>query len=238
MKSLIWEVCFCLYLLIYLIIFGLYLIVRVFLPRKVSHSIVKFVVRFWARTVILSTGSKVEVVGKENLPETNNICFVSNHQGLFDIPLILGFLGKHTGFVAKRELFKVPVLRQWMREMPCTFIDRRNPKKAMETIKKSAELIKQGNPLVIFPEGTRSKSDTVGKFHLGSLKLPLLAEAVIVPIAVKGSWRIYETDHKIHPSSVKLNILPPILPTDAIYTDKQALANYLHSAISNAVAEM
>ncbi|MEN6444511.1 MAG: 1-acyl-sn-glycerol-3-phosphate acyltransferase, partial [Candidatus Cloacimonas sp.] len=66
MKSLIWEVCFCLYLLIYLIIFGLYLIVRVFLPRKVSHSIVKFVVRFWARTVILSTGSKVEVVGKEN----------------------------------------------------------------------------------------------------------------------------------------------------------------------------
>jgi 1-acyl-sn-glycerol-3-phosphate acyltransferase len=187
--------------------------------------------------VVLSTGSKVVVTGKENLPSSGNICFVSNHQGLFDIPVILGFLGVHTGLVAKRELFRIPVLSQWMREIPCTFIDRRNPRKAIQTFQKSAELIKKGNPMVIFPEGTRSRSDKIGNFHLGSLKLPIMAEATIVPLAIKGSWRIYEIDKRIHSATVYLKILPPIKPTDDIYKDKQKLSTYLHSQISQALEE-
>jgi len=238
MKSLLWQIAFCLFLLFYLVIYVFYFIAKIILPKRVSQYLLKKIFPSWARIVILSTGSKVRVSGKENLPRVNNICFVSNHQGLFDIPLILGFLGIHTGFVAKQELFKIPILSQWMKEIPCTFIDRRNPRKAMETFKKSAELIKKGNPLVIFPEGTRSRSDLVGKFHLGSLRLPIMSEAVIVPLAIKGSWRIYEIDKKIHSAEVKLQILPPILPTDEIYKDKMALASYLHSQISQAVQEM
>ena len=238
MKSLLWQILFCLSFLLCLVIYLFYLLTKIILPKKVSLYLAHKIAYSWAKIVILSTGSKVQVHGKENLPDIKNICFVSNHQGLFDIPLILGFLGTHTGFVAKQELFKIPILSQWMREIPCTFIDRRNPRKAMETFKKSAELIKNGNPLVIFPEGTRSRSDLVGKFHLGSLKLPIMAEAVIVPLAIKGSWRIYEIDKKIHSADVKLKILPPILPNDEIYKDKQALACYLHSQISHAVQEM
>ena len=197
----------------------------------------QFVVGSWAKITILSTGSKVKVSGKENLPDGGNICFVSNHQGLFDIPLILGFLEIHPGFIAKRELFKIPILSQWMREMPCTFIDRRNPRKAMQTIKKSAELIKKGNPMVIFPEGTRSKSNQIGDFHLGSLKLPVMAEATIVPLAIKGSWQIFEKDNKIRPANVYLKILPPVKPEDEIYKDQRKLAAFLRSSISQALEE-
>jgi 1-acyl-sn-glycerol-3-phosphate acyltransferase len=218
-------------------IYFIYLILKLFLPRKVSKYILQTIARFWAKMVVLSTGSKVVVTGKENLPSSGNICFVSNHQGLFDIPVILGFLGVHTGFVAKRELFRIPVLSQWMREIPCTFIDRRNPRKAIQTFQKSAELIKKGNPMVIFPEGTRSRSDKIGNFHLGSLKLPIMAEATIVPLAIKGSWRIYEIDKRIHPATVYLKILPPIKPTDDIYKDKQKLSTLLHSQISQALEE-
>ena len=235
--SLLWEILFCLSFLIYLMIYFIYLILKLFLPRKVSRHILQTIARFWAKMVVLSTGSKVVVTGKENLPSSVNICFVSNHQGLFDIPVILGFLGVHTGFVAKRELFRIPVLSQWMREIPCTFIDRRNPRKAIQTFQKSAELIKKGNPMVIFPEGTRSRSDKIGNFHLGSLKLPIMAEATIVPLAIKGSWRIYEIDKRIHPATVYLKILPPIKPTDDIYKDKQKLSTHLHSQISQALEE-
>ncbi|MGB3939685.1 MAG: lysophospholipid acyltransferase family protein, partial [Candidatus Cloacimonas acidaminovorans] len=96
---------------------------------------------------------------------------------------------------------------------------------------------KKGNPMVIFPEGTRSRSDKIGNFHLGSLKLPIMAEATIVPLAIKGSWRIYEIDKRIHPATVYLKILPPIKPTDDIYKDKQKLSTYLHSQISQALEE-
>jgi 1-acyl-sn-glycerol-3-phosphate acyltransferase len=218
-------------------IYFIYLILKLLLPHKVSRHILQTIARSWAKMVVLSTGSKVVVTGKENLPSSGNICFVSNHQGLFDIPVILGFLGVHTGFVAKRELFRIPVLSQWMREIPCTFIDRRNPRKAIQTFQKSAELIKKGNPMVIFPEGTRSRSDKIGNFHLGSLKLPIMAEATIVPLAIKGSWRIYEIDKRIHPATVYLKILPPIKPTDDIYKDKQKLSTHLHSQISQALEE-
>jgi len=237
MKSLLWELLFCLSFLIFLVIYIIYIVLKLVLPRRVSRSILRGIARFWAKIVILSTGSKVKVTGKENLPSSGNICFVSNHQGLFDIPLILGFSGMHTGFVAKRELFKIPVLSQWMKEIPCTFIDRRNPRKAIQTFQKSAELIKKGNPMVIFPEGTRSRSNKIGDFHLGSLKLPIMAEATIVPLAIKGSWQIYEKDKKIRPVTVYLKILPPIKPKDDIYKDKHKLAAFLHSRISQALEE-
>ena len=237
MKSLLWELLFCLSFLIFLVIYIIYIVLKLVLSRRVSRSILRGIARFWAKIVILSTGSKVKVTGKENLPSSGNICFVSNHQGLFDIPLILGFSGMHTGFVAKRELFKIPVLSQWMKEIPCTFIDRRNPRKAIQTFQKSAELIKKGNPMVIFPEGTRSRSDKIGDFHLGSLKLPVMAEATIVPLAIKGSWQIYEKNKKIRSATVYLKILPPIEPKDDIYKNKHKLADYLHSRISQALEE-
>jgi len=237
MKSLLWELLFCLSFLIFLVIYIIYIVLKLVLPRRVSRSILRGIARFWAKIVILSTGSKVKVTGKENLPSSGNICFVSNHQGLFDIPLILGFSGMHTGFVAKRELFKIPVLSQWMKEIPCTFIDRRNPRKAIQTFQKSAELIKKGNPMVIFPEGTRSRSNKIGDFHLGSLKLPIMAEATIVPLAIKGSWQIYEKNKKIRPATVYLKILPTIEPKDDIYKNKHKLADYLHSRISQALEE-
>jgi len=196
------------------------------------------VVRFWARTTLLSTGSRVAVEGSENLPDHRNICFVSNHQGMFDIPLVLGFVGIPSGFIAKQELFKVTVLSHWMREIPCVFIDRGSARKAIESFQTSAEVIKSGHPMVIFPEGTRSKGDKMGDFHQGSLKLPAMAGATIVPLAIKGSWRVYEIDKNIHPVPLKLRILPAITPEDPIYNEKHNLTEHLHQLIESNLDQM
>ena len=213
-------------------------ILKLILPHKWYRRIVYHSVRFWGRRTVLSTGSTVEVIGRENLPSEGSICYISNHQGMFDIPLVLGFMDHPVGFIAKQELFKIPVLSWWMQEIPCVFIDRGSARKAMESFTTSAKVIKEGHPMVIFPEGTRSRSDDVAAFHLGSFKLPVMAEATIVPLAIKGSWRIHEIDKGIHKTHLKLKIMPPILPTDPLYKDKHALSDTLHQMISDAVYEM
>ncbi len=228
---------FCL-MLCTLLLFPLFLLFKATLPQKIYYRMVQWVVRYWARITLLSTGSTVEVMGQEKLPDTRNICFISNHQGMFDIPMVLGFIGIPAGFIAKQELFKIPALSHWMREIPCVFIDRGSARKAIETFHKSAEVIKAGHPMVIFPEGTRSKSDQMGEFHLGSFKLPAMAGATIVPIVLKGSWRIYEIDKKIHAQKLKLQILDPITPDTDLYKDNRKLAGHLHQLISETLESM
>ncbi len=238
MKTLLWKLFFFSFMFFCMLAYVFFILLKPILPAQVYQKWVQKVVRFWARTTLLSTGSTVSVSGMENLPDHRNICFISNHQGMFDIPMVLGFIGIPTGFIAKQELFKIPVLSHWMREMPCVFIDRSSARKAIESFAASAEVIKAGHPMVIFPEGTRSRSDKMGDFHLGSFKLPAMAGATIVPMAIKGSWRMMEIDKKIHKVQVKMRILPPIEPNDPLCKDKHALSNHLHSLISENLAEM
>lgn len=238
MKSLLWKIWFMGFMLLCMIAFIFLIVAKVLLPKKLYRKVVYICVRFWGRTTLLSTGSKVEVSGQENLPPQNDICFISNHQGMFDIPLVLGFIDRPSGFIAKQELFKIPVLSWWMREIPCVFIDRASARAAMESFKTSAEVIKDGHPMVIFPEGTRSRGDKVAPFHLGSFKLPVMAEAAIVPLVIKDTWRVHEIDKGINPTPIKLRILPPIYPHDALYQDKHRLSDHLHELISNHLTEM
>ncbi len=238
MKTLLWKIFFICFMLGCMMAYFVFVVLKLFLPAATYHRWVQIVVRFWARTTVLTTGSTVTVEGQENLPEHRNICFISNHQGMFDIPLVLGFTGISTGFIAKQELFKIPILSHWMREIPCVFIDRGSARKAMESFHRSAEVIKAGHPMVIFPEGTRSRSDNMGEFHLGSLKLPAMANATIVPMAIKGSFRIIELDKKMHKTKLKLRILPAIEPGSPLYNDKHNLAEHLHQLIESNLRDM
>lgn len=229
--SFLWKVLFILFMLLCLLALPVFLLLKLFLRKASYRKASYWAGMVWGRVTVLSTGSKVIIEGKENIPQGVNLCFMGNHQGFFDIPCFLGFTGRPVGFIAKQELFKVPVLGQWMREIGCVFIDRGSPRKAMETFKTSAELIRSGHPLVIFPEGTRSKSDQVAEFLTGSLKLPAMAEAAIVPFAIKGTWRIYEIDKNIHPVKVRIRILPAIMPRDPDFSDKHTLATKLMNLI-------
>lgn len=238
MKSLLWKIWFICFMLFCFLAFGPLLICKLILPKKRYRKLMNFCARFWGRRVVLTTGSTVDLQGEENLPTGGKLCFISNHQGMFDIPLVLGFVPKPAGFIAKQELFKIPVLSWWMNEIPCVYIDRASARKAMESFHKAAEVIKSGHPLVIFPEGTRSQQDGMGPFHLGSFRLPAMAGATIVPLAIKNSWRAYEIDKKIHPVDFKLRILEPIAAHDPLYKDKHALSKALHQRIAAALQEM
>ncbi len=89
----------------------------------------------WGKSMVKWTGSKVEVVGVENIPK-ENVLFVSNHQGNFDIPLLIGYIPKQKGFIAKIELKKLPIVNSWMDAIGCVWLERGNPKKSLKAILK------------------------------------------------------------------------------------------------------
>ncbi|MFA7543504.1 MAG: 1-acyl-sn-glycerol-3-phosphate acyltransferase, partial [Candidatus Cloacimonadaceae bacterium] len=90
MKSLIWKIWFILFMLLCLVAYFPIILLKLVLPLKHYRRLIRFCVVVWARLTLLSTGSKVEIEGLELLPDATSICFIGNHQGLFDIPLVLG----------------------------------------------------------------------------------------------------------------------------------------------------
>lgn len=185
----------------------------------------------WSKTMIKSTGSKVEVLGLENIPDCN-VLFVTNHQGYADIPLILGYIPKLKGIVAKIELKKIPILSGWMMRLGCIFLDRSSLRQSMQMILNGIEDLKNGHTLAIFPEGTRSRSKQVGEFKKGSLQLAIKSGVPVVPITIDGSYKVYEEFNKVRPAQLKVIVHPPIYMENLSSEEKKNLAEIVRNIIS------
>jgi len=176
----------------------------------------------WARSLVKAAGVTVAITGEENIPSEGPVLFVSNHQGNFDIPILLGYVDKPKAFIAKVELLKFPLVRTWMVHMKCVFMDRSDIRQSLKVINQAADYLKEGYSMVIFPEGSRSQGDTLGEFKPGSLKLALKAGVPIVPIAIRGSYKILEQNgFRIKPAHVDIAILDPI-PTAGLTKEQAA----------------
>lgn len=189
----------------------------------------------WAKRLIKQTGSEIKVVGQENLPP-GPVLVVSNHQGSFDIPLLLAFLTKPIAFIAKWELRYLPLVSTWMKELQCIFIKRSDLRQTLRAYQNAGQVFAAGQSLVVFPEGTRSKSSQLGDFKRGSLKIALREGIPIVPVAIDGSYKIKEANNgMISPSEVKLTINEPIYPDQLSESGKKELVGNVRNTISKAV---
>lgn len=133
---------------------------------------------------------------------------------MFDILIILAALPIRVGFIAKKSLIKLPVFAQWMMAIGSIFIDRSDVKNARESILKGIKSIQNGNSLVIFPEGTRSRGNRLGEFKKGSLKLALKSNATIIPLTINGTYKMIEEHGALHPAKMNLVIHKPIRPEE------------------------
>ena len=177
--------------------------------QEVKEKIAPLVID-WAKYCVDATGAQVEVTGIENVPTDRSVVYIGNHQGIFDIPLLLGYIPYQKAFIAKIEILKIPMISDWMKLMKCVFLDRKNPRQSVEAMHQGMENVKNGYSMVIFPEGTRSKGGPVKEFKPGSFKLAFQAEADIVPVTIDGTWKIYEEHKKINPAKIKLTIHPAV----------------------------
>ncbi len=188
----------------------------------------------WAfRCVAFLSGTKLIVKGRENIPDDKAVLYVGNHRSFFDIVLTYPLVKGPTGYVAKKEMEKVPLLSIWMKDLHCLFLDRDNIKEGMKTILAAIEKAKSGISICIFPEGTRNKTaDTFLPFHEGSFKIAEKSGVPIIPMTIVNSAAVFE-DHmpKIRKATVVIEYGKPIDVSALSREEKKNLGTSVKSVI-------
>ncbi|MDR2742373.1 MAG: 1-acyl-sn-glycerol-3-phosphate acyltransferase [Treponema sp.] len=207
------------------------------LQRSMAAMMYK-VARIWSLILIKLVGCPVTVAGREHIPQKGGVCFVSNHGSIFDIVLLLAYAGRPIGFVAKKELSLIPLLNIWILLIGGLFIDRNSPRKAVKSIRSGVSRIKSGGGMIIFPEGHRSKGRGLLPFRPGSLKLATLSGAPIVPVAISGSYDVFEKTYRVLAHPVRVVFCESIHTVDIPVTDRRAvLSEQVRAVIAGALED-
>ena len=149
--------------------------------KKLSERIVK------ASKIDLEVVYLDEIAYKKMKLE-DGIVVVANHASNLDIPVIVTALSIPVGFVAKKEMENWPFYSMWMKLSKCIFLDRSNPREGIKSIRKAVDIVKQGYPTVIFPEGERTLTGEIGNFKKGSFKLATETNGIILPLTIDGTF--------------------------------------------------
>ena len=196
----------------------------------------------WAFGILLAiAGVRMEVIGMEKVPRKQGVIYISNHQSIFDIITAYPLFPGITGYLAKKELQKIPLFAQWMKLVHCIYVDRGNKESAAKSLEMGAEELRRGYSCYIFPEGTRNKGeeDELLPFKGGAFKLAEHARCPIVPIAITGTRRIFETHFpRIKPSHVTIEFCDPIdttgVPEGGFFTVSDTCSKVITEAIRRA----
>ena len=187
------------------------------------------------KLILKITGVQITVIGEEHVPKDQPVLYIGNHRSFFDILLTYSRCPRLTGYVAKKEMEKIPLLSTWMRYLHCLFLDRDNIKEGLKTILTGIEKIKSGISICIFPEGTRNKGEDeleLLPFHEGSFKLATKSGCPIIPIAMNNTAEIFEAHFpRITKTKVVLEYGAPIYPDQLPKEDQKKLGQYVQRQI-------
>ena len=191
-------------------------------PEKSWKKARKYVSGFF-KTELKISGCKIEAIGKENIPE-GAVLFVSNHRSYFDILITHETIEKPAGFIAKKELRKVPLLPLYMDDIGCLFLDRNDIKQSLQVINQAADFMKMGHSMILFPEGHRNQSDEFLPFKEGGYKMAEKSKCPIVPVAISGSDLLLESapKQKVRGSKVIIEFGEPFYPSELPPKERKA----------------
>ena len=210
------------------------LLVKKISPRAADYSQLRIVQ--WAfRVVEKLARTDVTVIGAERVPTDRAVLFVSNHQSYFDIVLTYSRMKDRTGFIAKKEVRKVPILATYMKRLYCLFIDRDDLRSGLQTILQAIEYVKSGISVYICPEGTRNKTDddlALAPFHDASFKIAQRSGCPVVPIALNNTSDILERHFpKLKKTHVVLEYGEPVFLNDLEKEDRKHVGTYFRNEI-------
>lgn len=166
-------------------------------------------IRYIFNRAIKGGNVELQVFGQENIPETDGYMMYANHQGLFDIIALVSAMEKPWAVVLKKELFKIPLIKQMVQCTKSLTMDREDIKQSMGVILSVIKEVKSGRNYLIFPEGTRSHGNRLLEFHGGSFKCALKAQCPILPIAIIDSYKVLDQKGS-KKLTVQLHYLEPI----------------------------
>lgn len=190
--------------------------------------------RLWARSLFIFGFSPLTVAGSDKLSSATPCLYVANHQSYLDALLLLIAIKGNMHIVSKKELFKVPLVQLFLKKTGAIPVDRHDFTQSHQDTRIMLELLKKGESVAIFPEGTFSYASGLRPFRLGAFKIAAEANVPIYPIAINGSRKILRGENKtLFPHTLKVTIMDPILPTG---TDWQNL-NQLSQQVREKIAE-
>jgi 1-acyl-sn-glycerol-3-phosphate acyltransferase len=194
--------------------------------------------RWWSTVILWAVGIKVRVHGLENINTEEPHIFASNHVSWFDVPALAKIL-PHYKFVAKAELFKVPIFGRGMRAVGMIEIQRENRKAAFGAYDIAAERIRGGASVVVFPEGTRGHAYPLRPFKKGPFVLAIAAGVPIVPVIVHGTIEIMPKGSLwAHPGMIDVHLLEPVNTTGVDYDHREALMQTVRTRMANAMRDI
>ena len=231
-------ICIAVFLILYLIlsipVFLVEWIIGKFNRRAKDISSLR-IVQWGFKVILKMTGVTTTVIGEENVPKDTPVLYIGNHRSYFDIVLSYSRCPLRTGYIAKKEMERYPLLSNWMRYLHCLFLDRKDIKQGLKTILTAIEKVKSGISICIFPEGTRNtNADELEllPFHEGSFKIASKSGCAIIPMAMNNTAEIFEAHMpKIKSTHVVLEYGKPIYVKELSREDQKHLGVYTQNVI-------
>lgn len=166
--------------------------------------------KIWSRSMLRAVGARITYEGLEHKLDSPCV-YISNHQSMVDVWALISILPNSTRFVAKRELFRIPVFGWVLRSAEFTPVDRGNPAEAIRALSTAAARVRAGRSIVLFPEGTRSRDGSLRPFKKGAFYLALAAGVPVVPVAITGSFDVLPPGSlRVRPGAVRVSFQPAI----------------------------
>ena len=196
------------------------------------------VIRLYSKSLLRAAGVRHRVIGLENIPGGTCV-FVCNHQSHFDAPLLFLSLPKHARFVAKAELFKIPIFGHALKATGMIRVERNASEKDRQTLNESVSAVRERVSVIFFPEGTRSEDGTLKPFKKGAALLAIQAGVPVVPIAVAGTKEILPKGAKwLHGGQRAVLMVGEAIPTTGLkLEDREALTEKMQLEIGKLLAK-
>jgi 1-acyl-sn-glycerol-3-phosphate acyltransferase len=191
----------------------------------------------WSKAIVARAHIQLSVEGLPHATPGESFVLMSNHQSLYDIPVLYQALGRRIRMVAKRELFRVPVWGRAMQRAGFIALDRDNRERSRETLLASASFLHEGTSIWIAPEGTRSKDGRLGEFRKGGFHLALQSGCRILPITVVGTAAVLPAKgaHITDGCEVRVVVHAPVEPQSYGEERRDELVQVVRSAIQSAL---
>jgi 1-acyl-sn-glycerol-3-phosphate acyltransferase len=178
------------------------------LPQKVA--------RLWGRLLLFMGGVRLAVEGREHINPGRPYIFAANHQSQFDIFALLAAVPVPFSWLAKEELFRIPLLGPAMKGAGYIPINRTDRRAAFASIDEAAARVREGTSIVIFPEGTRSLDGKLKTFKKGGFFLAIKSRQPVVPVSISGSFRVLaKKSFRVHRGTIRVHFSAPV-PTDTL----------------------
>ena len=193
--------------------------------------------RGWSWLILRTTGVKVRVEGLERLDPSRSYVFASNHQSIYDIPILFASLPCQLRIIAKASLGTIPFMGWHLQRTGHVLVDRSKPGAGVGVVKKMARLVAAGHSLIVFPEGTRSLDGSVGRFKGGSFLIALEAGLPVVPISVQGSRHVmFRGRLMVCPGHVTVTVHEPIETAGVSRAAVREFSTRIHDIVASAAA--